>query len=53
MISFGQYEVKSSEAMPFCGSVLMRFKSFEPPQFLYMLLNLLSNLLRKKDFAIG
>ena len=33
MLSFGQYEMKSSAAMPFRGSILMQFKSIEPPQF--------------------
>ena len=30
----GMYELKSSEATPFCGSISMRFKSLEPPQIL-------------------
>ena len=34
MLSFSQYELKSSEATRFRGSMLMRFKSLEPPQFL-------------------
>ena len=51
MLSYGQYELKSSEAAPFCGSILMRFKSLEPPNFFYMLLDSLSNLLRNNDFA--
>ena len=33
MLSFGQHEMKSSEAMPYRGSILMRFKYLEPPQF--------------------
>ena len=33
-LSFGQYEMKSSEAARFRGSIFMRFKSLEPPQFL-------------------
>ena len=33
-LSFAQYEMKSSEATPFRGSILMRFKSLEPPQVL-------------------
>ena len=32
MLSFGQYEMKSSEATLFRGSILNRFKSLEPPQ---------------------
>ena len=31
-ISFAQYEMKSSEATPFRGSILMRFGLLEPPQ---------------------
>ena len=31
-ISFAQYEMKSSDATPFRGSILMRFGSLEPPQ---------------------
>ena len=34
MLSFGQYEMKSSEAARFRGSIFMRFKLLEPPQFL-------------------
>ena len=34
MLSFSQYELKSSEATRFRGSISMRFKSLEPPQFL-------------------
>ena len=34
MLSFSQYELKSSEATRFRGSILMRFKSLEPPQFI-------------------
>ena len=33
MLSFGQYEMKSSEATPFLGSILMRCRSLESPQF--------------------
>ena len=33
MLSFGQHEMKSSGAMPFRRSILMRFKSLEQPQF--------------------
>ena len=33
MLSFGQYEIKSSESTRFRGSILMRFESLEPPQF--------------------
>ena len=33
MLSIGQYEMKSSEATPFCGSILMWFRSLEPQQF--------------------
>ena len=33
MLSFGQYEMKSSEATPFRGSISMQFKWLEPPQF--------------------
>ena len=33
MLSFGQYETKSSGPTPFRGSMLMQFKSLEPPQF--------------------
>ena len=32
-LSFGQCEIKSFEAMPFRGSILMRCFSFELPQF--------------------
>ena len=32
MLSYGQYELKSSEATPFRGSILMRVESLEPPQ---------------------
>ena len=31
-LSFAQYEMKSSDATPFRGSILMRFGSLEPPQ---------------------
>ena len=36
MLYFAQYELKSSEATPFCGSILilMRFRLLEPPQVL-------------------
>ena len=33
MLSFSQYELKSSEATRFRSSISMRFKSLEPPQF--------------------
>ena len=33
MLSFGQYEIKLSEAMPFRWSILMRFKPLKLPQF--------------------
>ena len=33
MLSSGQYEMKSTEATPFRGSILMQFKSLEPHQF--------------------
>ena len=32
MLSFAQYQIKSSEATPFRGSIVMRYKSLEPPQ---------------------
>ena len=32
MLSFAQYEMKSSEATPFRGSIFMRFVSLELPQ---------------------
>ena len=32
ILSFAQYEMKSSDATPFRGSILMRFGSLEPPQ---------------------
>ena len=32
ILSFAQYEMKSSDATPFCGSILMRFGLLEPPQ---------------------
>ena len=32
ILSFAQYERKSSDATPFRGSILMRFGSLEPPQ---------------------
>ena len=34
MLYFAQYERKSSEATPFRGSILMRFRLLEPPQVL-------------------
>ena len=34
MLSFAQYEMKSSEATPCRGSILMRFILLEPPQVL-------------------
>ena len=34
MLSFAQYEMKSSETTPFRGSILMRLISLEPPQVL-------------------
>ena len=34
MLSFSQYELKSSEATRFRGSISMRFKTLEPPQIL-------------------
>ena len=33
MFCFVQYEIKSSEATPFCRSILMQFESLEPTQF--------------------
>ena len=33
MLSYGQYELKSSEATPFRGSILLQFKSLESPRF--------------------
>ena len=33
MLSFGQYEMKSSEPTPFRGSISMRWRSLESPQF--------------------
>ena len=36
MVSLSQYELKSSEATRFRGSLSMRFKSLEPPQFLLL-----------------
>ena len=33
MLSFGQLKMKSSEASPSRGSMLMLFQSLEPPQF--------------------
>ena len=54
MLSFGQHEMKLSEATLFLGSILMWFKSLEPPQSpQYMLSNLLLDLLRNNDFATG
>ena len=32
ILSFAQYEMKSSDATPFRGSILMRVGSLEPPQ---------------------
>ena len=32
ILSFAQYEMKSSDATPFRGSILIRFGSLEPPQ---------------------
>ena len=32
ILSFAQYEMKSSDATPFRGSILMRFGLLEPPQ---------------------
>ena len=32
ILSFAQYEMKSSEATSFRGSILMRFGLLEPPQ---------------------
>ena len=32
ILSFAQYEMKSSDATPFRGSILMWFASLEPPQ---------------------
>ena len=32
ILSFAQYEMKSSDATPFRGSILKRFGSLEPPQ---------------------
>ena len=32
ILSFAQYEMKSSDATPFRGAILMRFGSSEPPQ---------------------
>ena len=32
ILSFAQYEMKSSDATPFRGSILMRFGSLELPQ---------------------
>ena len=34
ILSFAQYEMKSSDATPFRGSILMRFRLLEPPQVL-------------------
>ena len=33
MLSFSQYELKSSEATRFHGSISMQFKLLKPPQF--------------------
>ena len=32
ILSFAQYEMKSSDATPFRGSILMLFGSLKPPQ---------------------
>ena len=32
ILYFAQYEMKSSDATPFRGSILMQFGSLEPPQ---------------------
>ena len=34
ILSFAQYEMKSSQATPFRGSILMKSISLEPPQVL-------------------
>ena len=34
ILSFGQYEMKSSKARPFRGSIIMQFRWSEPSQFL-------------------
>ena len=34
ILSFAQYEMKSSDATPFRGSILMQFGLLEPPQVL-------------------
>ena len=55
MLAFGQYEMKSSEASRLtvsqykCG--LNRYNKSH--YFLFVLLNLLLNLLRKEDIATG
>ena len=51
ILSFAQYEMKSSDATPFRGSILMRCRLLE--SFFYMLLSLLSKLLRHEDFVTG
>ena len=52
MLSFGHYEMKASEAtFPWVNINAVDIRSVTI--FLYMLLNLLSNLLRNKDFATG
>ena len=54
MLAFGQYEMKSSEASRLSVS---QFKCglnrLNRHNFLYMLLNWLSNLLRNEDIATG
>ena len=54
ILSFAQYEMKSSDATPFHGSILMRFGLLESQQFpLHASQFAFKNLLRNKDFAKG
>ena len=53
MLSFGQHKMKSSEATPSRGSVLMLLKSLEPPQFSLHVSQLAFKSVEIEDFATG
>ena len=53
MLSFGQYEIKSSESSRFHGSILLRFESLEPPQFSLHAPQFAFKSVEIEDFATG
>ena len=53
MLCLGQYEMKSSEARPFHGSILMSFEALEPPQFSLHASQFAFKSVEIEDFATG